>query len=143
MNPGLAPLPLRLSPGTDLREGLQAAAHALPQGGAFVLAGIGSLDGLRLRLAGATEPTEVPGPCELLSLSGTLSPDGPHLHLSAADAQGRVWGGHLLPGNRVRTTAEVLLQALPGWRLSRVQDAATACAELRVEAVSTPVQHLR
>ncbi len=81
-------LPLRLPPGADLRLALQMAAPA-----AFVLAGIGSLSTLALRLAGADEPTLLQGDFELLTLSGSLSPDGAHLHASVADAQGRVLGG--------------------------------------------------
>ncbi|MBQ0931483.1 DUF296 domain-containing protein [Ideonella sp. 4Y16] len=125
--------PLRLPPGTDLKAGLLALlAQPAWADGAFVVAGIGSLHGARLRLAAADAATEIAGPCELLSLQGTLSTDGAHLHAALADAQGRVWGGHLLDGNRVRTTAELLLAPLPGWRLSRAADAATGYAELVV-----------
>jgi predicted DNA-binding protein with PD1-like motif len=124
-------LPLRLPPGADLRDALGAAAAA--QGGsAFVLAGIGSLQGAQLRLAGAVQPHALHGDLEILSLCGTLSPDGPHLHMSVADAQGRVWGGHVAPGCTVRTTAEVLLALLPGWCLAREMDAGTGYAELVV-----------
>jgi len=45
-------LPLRLSPGDDLRAALAAAVVAAGAEAAFVLAGIGSLREARLRLAG-------------------------------------------------------------------------------------------
>lgn len=125
-------LPLRLHPGDDLRGALEAAAKAAGWEAAFVIAGIGSLVDARLRLAGATEIRQWPGDSEILSLSGTLSPDGAHLHAALSLPDGRVVGGHVVPGNRVRTTAEVLVLPLPGWRFRRVADPATGWAELDV-----------
>lgn len=123
-------LPLRLSPGEDLRAALVAAVASRGQGAAFVIAGIGSLSDARLRLAAADEATVVAGPSEILTLSGTLGVDHAHLHMSVSDAQGRVWGGHLLPGCCVRTTAEVLIAWLPDWRFTRELDAASGYPEL-------------
>ena len=125
-------LPLRLHPGDDLRGALEAAAKAAGWEAAFVIAGIGSLVDARLRLAGATEIRQWPGDSEVLSLSGSLSPDGAHLHAALSLPDGRVVGGHVVPGNRVRTTAEVLVLPLPGWRFRRVADPATGWAELDV-----------
>ncbi len=97
---------------------------------AFVVAGIGSLKPARLRLAGADDAIEIAGDVEILSLSGTLAANGAHLHLSVADATGRVIGGHVAEGCVVRTTAEVLLALLPGWDFSREPDPSTGFAEL-------------
>jgi hypothetical protein len=124
-------LPLRLSPGDDLRAALDRVLAQQAVDAAFVLSGIGSLRGARIRFAGAPEPTALEGDLEILTLSGSLSPDGSHLHISVADAQGRVWGGHAAPGCVVRT-AEVLLALLPAWRFSREHDEATGYAELRM-----------
>jgi uncharacterized protein len=124
--------PLRLPPGADLRDALQAALAERGAKAAFVVAGIGSLNPARLRLAGAEDALVLGGDCELLTLSGTLSADGPHLHLALADAEGRVFGGHALPGCTVRTTAEVLIVWLDGWTFAREADAATGYAELVV-----------
>lgn len=125
-------LPLRLQPGEDLRAALQAAAAGQGVQAAFVIAGIGSLQPAHLRLAGADEATALPGSVELLTLSGSVGVNGVHLHASVADAQGRVIGGHVSTGCIVHTTAEVLLQLLPGWRLMREPDAATGYDELVV-----------
>jgi uncharacterized protein len=124
-------IPLRLEPGSDLRSSLEAAAG----GSAFVVCGIGSLSQTRLRLAGAESETGVPGDVEILSLSGTLTPDGAHLHMAVADAQGRVLGGHVCRGNVVRTTAEVLLMQVPPGTLAREQDPKTGYKELVVRPV--------
>lgn len=128
-------LPLRLSPGADLRRALEQALADAGLDGAFVVSGIGSLADVQLRFAGAAAATVLPGDFEILSLAGAISADGAHLHMAVADSAGRVVGGHLVYGNRVRTTAEVLLVATPGWQLSRPFDAATGFAELAVRRV--------
>lgn len=123
-------LVLRLQPGDDLRGALEAALARSSHGSAFVLAGIGSLSGARLRLAGADALLQLDGDLEILTLSGSLAANGAHLHAAVARADGSVIGGHVAPGCTVRTTAEVLLALLPQWRLSRQADADTGFAEL-------------
>lgn len=125
--------PLRLPPGVDLRGALEQATRDRAMA-AFVVCGIGSLGDARLRLAGASEATAVSGPCEIVSLSGSLTADGAHLHMTVADAQGRVHGGHVVAGNLVRTTAELLLAWLPGRDLGREFDPRTGYAELVLRA---------
>ncbi|WP_084451535.1 PPC domain-containing DNA-binding protein [Roseateles chitosanitabidus] len=123
---------LRLEPGDDLRRALEALCAREGASG-FVVAGIGSLTDARLRLAEADEETPIPGPSELVSLSGSLSPAGAHLHAVVADAQGRVVGGHVPAGCAVRTTAELLVAWLPAGSLSREVDARTGFKELVVK----------
>lgn len=123
-------LVLRLNPGDDLRASLD---QALKQGGAeaaFVVSGIGSLRGAGIRFAGAEAATRIEGDLEILTLAGSLSPDGSHLHISVSDADGRVFGGHAAPGCTVRTTAEILVAVLPEWRFARTHDPRTGYAEL-------------
>jgi len=129
-------LPLRLSPGDDLRPALLAAVASRACGAAFVVAGIGSLRDARLRLAGAPQATLLPGDVEILTLSGTLGTGGGHLHASVADAQGRVTGGHVADGCVVRTTAEVLLLLLPALEFARDVDARTGFPELVVRTAA-------
>ena len=123
-------LVLRLQPGDDLRGALEAAVADHSLGGAFVLAGIGSLSAAQLRMAGAEAPLQLDGDLEILTLSGSLSADGAHLHATLARADGSVLGGYVAMGCTVRTTAEVLLAGLPDWQLSREPDARTGYAEL-------------
>ena len=125
-------LPIRLSPGADLRQALEGIAAKEGSESAFVVAGIGSLVEARLRYAGEATESTIPGPLEILSVSGTLSSSGAHLHMSVANASGRVYGGHLGYGNTIRTTAEVLLGQLPDWSLTREHDPATGFNELVV-----------
>jgi predicted DNA-binding protein with PD1-like motif len=128
----MEPVPLRLAPGADLRGGLEEWLRQRGGRAAFVLAGIGSLRGAKLRLAGQVNPDDINGDLEILTLSGSLSPDGAHLHMSVSDATGRVIGGHVAPGCVVRTTAEVLVVVLSGWSFAREPDPATGFPELVV-----------
>ena len=125
-------LPLRLPPGADLRAALEAAVAARSHRASFVISGIGSLVGARLRLAGAREPEDLRGDLEILTLNGTIAANGSHLHMSVADSSGRVIGGHVAHGCIVRTTAEVLVLLLSDWSFERALDPATGFAELEV-----------
>lgn len=125
-------LPIRLSPGADLRRALEALPTIQGTDSAFVVAGMGSLVQANLRYADAPDASMVTGPLEIVSLSGSLSAAGAHLHMSVADASGRVIGGHLGYGSTVRTTAEVLLALLPQGTLTREHDEATGFKELVV-----------
>lgn len=130
-------LPIRLSPGEDLRAALEAVVREQGCQAAFVIAGIGSLSEARVRFAGLDGVQTLKGDTEILSLSGTVGVDGAgrshsHLHMSVSTAEGAVFGGHVAPGCRVRTTAEVLLGLLPEWSFSREHDPATGFPELVV-----------
>jgi predicted DNA-binding protein with PD1-like motif len=129
---GMGTLPLRIGAGRDLRAVLDALVLEQGVRAAFVLQGIGSLSVARLRFAGRPDFTELRGDLEILTLGGSLSPDGPHLHASVSDADGRVTGGHLGPGCIVRTTAEVLVALLPRHRFVRELDPETGFKELFV-----------
>jgi hypothetical protein len=67
---------------------------------------------------------------EILSLNGTVSISGLHLHLAVADSEGRTYGGHLLNGSTIRTTAEIVINELQGTRFLREPDTATGFREL-------------
>lgn len=125
-------LPVRLPPGADLRLALEALLHQHQSCAAYVLQGIGSLSVAQLRLAGRPGPTELRGDLEILTLAGSLSPDGAHLHMSVANADGQVTGGHVCAGCTVRTTAEILITLLPQHRFQRMRDEQTGFPELSI-----------
>ncbi|MGC4047449.1 MAG: DNA-binding protein [Armatimonas sp.] len=126
-------IPIRLNPGNDLRAALDNLRAEQNWPGAFVLSGIGSLTVARLRLAGCSEATEWIGDLELLTLAGTLTSDGSHLHASIANTVGQVLGGHVLPGCIIRTTAEILIAPLTT-PLHRKPDPNTGYLELTTDA---------
>ena len=125
-------IPLRLHPGDDLKQALESWLE-LPAGGSgWVVSGIGSLTVAQLRLAGRTEPSVFDRDLEILTLQGSLCRSGSHIHITVADANGAVLGGHLCEGSVVRTTAEVLVARLPQWQLQRAVDPTTGYRELEI-----------
>jgi len=125
-------VPLRLQPGADLRQALEAWMGEQQQQAGCLISAVGSLSVAQLRFAGAAEATAICGELEIITLCGTLSPDGAHLHIAIADSSGAVIGGHLGPGSLVRTTAELVIGLLPEWRFQRELDPATGYAVLRI-----------
>jgi predicted DNA-binding protein with PD1-like motif len=103
---------LRLLPGDDLLTALNAcvAQRAIKAG--WIAGVVGSLSQLALRFAGQPDSTLRQDAFEIIALSGTLDADGGHLHLSAADPQGVMCGGHVMPGCIVRTTCELIIGQL-------------------------------
>lgn len=77
------------------------------------------------------------GRFEIVSLVGTLNPE-PHLHISLADRQGAVVGGHLLGDLNIFTTAELLLGEAEQLLFSREHDPRTGFPELVVERRPCP-----
>jgi predicted DNA-binding protein with PD1-like motif len=74
-----------------------------------VLSGVGSLTHASLRLADQISNSDYKGPFEIVSITGTVSVHGSHLHLSISDGEGRTIGGHLVEGCQIYTTAEIVI----------------------------------
>ncbi|WP_109481068.1 PPC domain-containing DNA-binding protein [Paraburkholderia sp. C35] len=123
-------LPLRLQPGQDLRDTLEDTLRQIGASAAFVVQGIGSLSVAQIRFAGIEQATELRADLEILTLAGSIAPDGAHLHMSVSDAEGKVLGGHVARGCIVRTTAEILIALLPDHAFSRAIDPHTGFMEL-------------
>ena len=121
---------LRLTPGQDLKKELLAYTQKTNLAAAFVVSCCGSLKNLRMRLADSSSIFEKNEKYEILSLTGTLSPDGAHLHISVADKEGKTWGGNLVDGCEIFTTAEILITELKDHKFSREPDPKTGFAEL-------------
>ena len=127
----------RLTPGTDLKEALARLAdeHAFRAG--CILSCVGSLSRARLRMPGAAGGAQVfrsfDEPMEIVSLTGTLSCDGMHVHISLSRSDGACIGGHLVKGCIVNTTAELVIGDLPEVEFRRQPDAVTGYLELSVQ----------
>ncbi|MCB9683656.1 MAG: DNA-binding protein [Alphaproteobacteria bacterium] len=121
---------VRLEPGEDPRARLEALQSERGWTGASIVSAVGSLTEASLRYADEPDETHVRGPLEVVSLSGTLGPDGPHLHLSVSDRRGRTRGGHLGHGSTVYTTLELVILVLDDVTLARETDPATTWEEL-------------
>jgi uncharacterized protein len=121
---------LRLTSGTDVKKAIEQIVSETQMKSGVIMAAVGSLDRVCLRLAGANQVYSEVGPYELVSLQGTLSVDGVHLHASVADSHGRTFGGHVLPGCTVRTTCELAYATNFGLSFHRLPDPDTGFEEL-------------
>lgn len=104
-------LPLHLAPGSDVRRSIEQLAQQQGVSG-FVLSVVGNLAQAAFQCPGKSRPTVLSGELEIITLQGTFSPQGVHLHLSFSDAECQVWGGHLEPGSLVLKGADLLLGCL-------------------------------
>ena len=101
-------VPLQLAPGSDLRRGLEEFAVARAASG-FVLGVVGDLSRAAFQCPGQPNPSVIEGDLEIITLNGTVAPEGVHLHLSLSDGACQVWGGHLEHGTLVRKGAQLLV----------------------------------
>lgn len=99
----------RLKPGQDLFESIEGFVKDRQIEAGCVLGCVGSLTHATLRFADREFHSELDGHFEIVSLTGTVSIHGSHLHASISDKDGKTVGGHLVPGCRIYTTAEIVL----------------------------------
>lgn len=102
---------VRLRPGDDLKRELDALARRENLDAASISTCVGSVERVTIRFADRHEGAVLEGRREIVSLVGTLSSRGSHLHIAVSDGEGHTVGGHLLEGSRVYTTAEVVVLA--------------------------------
>jgi predicted DNA-binding protein with PD1-like motif len=118
-------IPARLRTNTDITGGLKAVCDENGIKYGAVLFGIGSIRKLTYQVlapkpgtklgAGYTDPQELPGPIEVVSMHGIIfqSGDGQtllHLHGTFSDKEGKVFGGHIVAGgNPVLATLDAVI----------------------------------
>ena len=124
---------IRLKPGDDLKKSLQAFVEANQINAGWIAACVGSLTDYHIRFANMPAGSKATGHYEIVSLSGTLSTNGSHLHISISDGAGKTVGGHLLDECIVYTTAEIIIQSTSAFSFTREKDGTTAWAELQIE----------
>lgn len=121
----------RLTKGMDLKREIEEYVIENKITG-VILSAVGCLSKLAVRLADGETVIEREEPYEIVSVMGTLSKDGVHLHISASDKDGNTLGGHLKNGCIVNTTAEVVLLEIKDIEFSREYDDTTGYEELVV-----------
>lgn len=110
---------LRLYPGEDLLDSIFKYARVLNVTSASVINAVGSLTTTNIRYANQDDGTSLTGHFEIVSLVGTIDYQyannetidngSGHIHISCSDEKGVTYGGHLLSGNIIYTTAEITL----------------------------------
>jgi len=103
----------RLKPGQDLFNEIESFCAARGIEAGCILCAVGSLTHATLRLANRDFYHEYDGHFEIVSLTGTISTHGSHLHISISDENGQTIGGHLVSGCKIYTTAELVVAVFP------------------------------
>lgn len=122
----------RLKKGMDLKKELEEyAIHNHISG--VILSCAGCLSKLTIRLADGESILENDGNFEIVSITGTLSEDGIHIHISVSNENGNTIGGHLKDGCIVNTTAEICLLQFDNIKFNREFDKETGYEELVIK----------
>ena len=121
---------LRLKPGQDLKKEIMNFVLANQIEAGWIVTALGSLTDYHIRFANQNSGQKGSGHFEILSLSGTLSVHGSHIHICIADKDGKTTGGHLLDDNIIYTTAEIILQQSDKHIFLREPDSTTSFNEL-------------
>jgi uncharacterized protein len=99
----------RLKPGQDLFDSISLFLQENQIQAGCVLSGVGSLTHVALRFANQETYANFEGYFEIVSVTGTVSIHGSHLHISVSGEDGKTMGGHLDSGCKIYTTAEIVI----------------------------------
>ena len=102
----------RLKPQQDLFDSIEDFAKQNNIEAGCILSSVGSLTHATLRLANREYYNEYDGHFEIVSMTGTVSIHGSHIHVAISDGDGMTIGGHLVSGCKIYTTAEIVLLEL-------------------------------
>ena len=125
----------RLHRGDDLLLSLQKLVQENHIDAAVVLCGVGCISQARLRDASGITMRSIDEPCEIVSVTGTVSVNRCHVHVSLSREDLSTLGGHLVAGCIVNTTCELVLGLLDGWRFGVEQDNQTGYDEIVFQEV--------
>lgn len=123
----------RLTPNSDLKKSINDFFKSNNISSGVILSSVGSLKQANLRFSDEKNGTLLMGPFEILSLNGTLSLDGVHLHLCISDNKGQTFGGHLLDNCLIHTTCELVIAEVPQHTFTRELDPQTKYMELKIK----------
>jgi uncharacterized protein len=123
---------LRLKSDRDLKQGLKDFVNANNIQAGFILTAVGSLKQAKIRFADRSESSLFQEKFEIVSLVGTLSVKGIHLHISLANRDGIAIGGHLNDGCLIYTTAEIVIGENEKIVFTREIDKETGFKELKI-----------
>ncbi len=123
----------RLLPGQDLREEIERLAKAENVHAGCVVSLVGNLSRVCLRMADGKTVKEWNGSYEIVSATGTISPEESHIHIAVSDQEGNVVGGHLKLGSIVGVTAELVFLIFDDVTYAREYEASTGYDMLAVK----------
>ncbi len=100
---------IRLKPGQDLRKEIESFVAKEKINAGYIITCVGSLTQTNIRYANQQSGAIMNGHFEIVSLTGTISINGSHLHISVSDSIGTTIGGHLLDTNLIYTKDEIVI----------------------------------
>jgi predicted DNA-binding protein with PD1-like motif len=124
---------IRLRPDEDLKESLKNFVDRNDIQAGFILTAVGSLKKATLRFANQSFAQAFNQRFEIVSLVGTLSTHGNHLHISLSSKEGNTIGGHLVEGCIINTTAEIVIGTSDEFTFLRKLDEQTGYKELEIK----------
>jgi predicted DNA-binding protein with PD1-like motif len=126
----------RLKPGADLKSSIENVIQQNNIKAGFIVTCVGGLEQATVRMAGAIPDNQdiraFKDDYEIVSLVGTISVNGTHLHMSFSDKNGVVHGGHLKEGTIIHPTAEIVIGINDDVEMKREMDDETGFTELVV-----------
>jgi uncharacterized protein len=99
----------RLKPQQDFFDSIEEYVKQNNIQAGVILSAVGSFTHATLRLANKSTYDDYDGHFEIVSITGTVSIHGSHLHISISDEEGKTIGGHLVSGCKIYTTAEIVI----------------------------------
>ena len=123
---------LRLKPGQDLKKSIQQFVDSNDIEAGWIASCAGSVNQYQIRFANQPNGTTDTGHFEIVSLSGTVSKNGSHIHIAVSDSTGKTIGGHLMENCTIYTTAEIVIQEATNLVFTREKDGTTEWEELQV-----------
>ena len=123
----------RLIKGQDMKEEIEKLIKAEDIKAGVILSAVGCVSKGSFRVADGKSIKKIRENLEIISLQGTLGREGVHLHISLSDIDGQVFGGHLVGGNTINTTCELVIGVLTEYLFERKYDEKTGYKELIVD----------
>ena len=102
----------KLSAGADVFNSLnELNIHS--NSTSFLISAVGDLSSVSFKCPLNEKPITLKKKLEIITLSGYVTSEGSHLHISVSDENCSVFGGHLLSGTTVLKSLDILLGVIP------------------------------
>lgn len=127
---------LKLLPGEDFIMSVFQYCKKHNIEGAYIGTCVGSFKRVVFRKGYDQTLFTLDGPFEIVSMEGTLSNKGMHIHTAVSDRNFKVYGGHIVSGTIVEHTAELIIIELSEHQLSRSKSNISGFKELQIQESS-------
>lgn len=123
----------RLKKGDDLKLSIEDYTKKFNINAGVIVSAAGCLYKSVIRNASGIKSIEINQDVEIVSITGTISCNGCHIHISVSDEELKTYGGHLKEGCLVNTTAEIVILELNEYSFNREMDNETGFKELVIK----------